>query len=374
MLPRTSWIVVALLGACATGSASPHRPPVTDLAAATREVAATWMRTHPAEKLAWSWGEGVLAYGLWRLHARTGDPAIQAYLRAYLQRHQARDVRIAWSDDTTPGLTAAELVLAGDPSVRPVLDRVVGYVMHAPRTDAQGLVRHLGRNVPVFLTPRAWFPDAWVDSLFHFSITLCRYARITGDPRYRQEAIAQVEGFARNLQDPATGLFTHAYNDKPRDERVPSFRSLAFWARGNGWAIVSLVELAPELPPEHPLRARLLRLASALRDAQSADGLFHTILLHPDSYEETAASGLITYAFALGARTGVLDGSYREAAQRGMRGLLGTLERHGAALEVSGTSKGTNPSPTARSYERVGQANQISYGVGAWLLAASELL
>jgi hypothetical protein len=57
-----------------------------------------------------------------------------------------------------------------------------------------------------------------------------------------------------------------------------------------------------------------------------------------------------------------------------MRGLVGTLQQRGERLEVSGTSLGTNPSSTARGYARIGRANQVSYGVGAWLLAASALL
>jgi rhamnogalacturonyl hydrolase YesR len=374
---KTSWLVVAMLGARATRP-SPQAPASSDLASLARAVAATWMRDQPPEQLAWSWGEGVLAYGMWSLHARLGDASLRAYLTTYVTRHQAREVRITWSDDTTPGLTAAELVLAGDTQLRPVLDRVVAYAMTAPRTEAQGLVRHLGRHIPVWITPRAWFPDAWVDSLFHFPITLCRYSVIRGDERYRDEAASQVLKFLRNLQDPATGFVTHAYNDRPRDEHVPAFAQRAFWARGNGWALVSTVEVWRALPTDHPMRAELgeraRRLASALRTVQSADGLFHTVLLDSASYTETAASGLLTYAFALGARSGLLDPTFRVPAELGMRGLVGTLQQRGERLEVSGTSVGTNPSSTARGYARIGRAKQVSYGVGAWLLAASALL
>jgi unsaturated rhamnogalacturonyl hydrolase len=367
----TSWFLLALVGACAT---APRGAKVSgDLPSVARAVARTWMDEHAPEQLRWSWGEGVLAYGLWRLHARLGDPALRSYLVRYVA--QNRDARIRWSDDTTPGLTAAELVLQGEP-LRPVLDRVVQYVMTAPRTQ-QGLVRHLGRMFGARLAPRAWFPDAWVDSLFHFPITLCRYARLTGDARYRDEAASQVALFLRNMQDPATGLVTHAYNDAPRDERVPAFAERAFWARGNAWALVSLVEVLEELPAgarRDELQARATQLAGALAAVQSADGLFHTVLLDADSYEETAGSGLILYAFARGARTGSLPASYRDAAQRGMRGLLGMVEAHGSRLQVRGTSLGTNPSHHARGYAKVRRASQVSYGVGAWLLAASELL
>jgi unsaturated rhamnogalacturonyl hydrolase len=375
--------MVALISACATGPERPHleRPITLDRAALQRQahaVAETWLRDHPAEKLAWSWGEGVLAYGLWQLAQQSRDDALRSYLTRYLHARQADAVRIAWSDDTTPGLTAAELVLAGDSSLRPLLDRVVHYVMTAPRTEAQGLIRHLGRHVPPWLTPRSWFPDAWVDSLFHFTITLCRYSQIQADPRYREEAVTQLQRFLRNLQDPASGLVTHAYNDKPRDEQVPAFDKRAFWARGNGWALVSAVELWRASPADDPQRAAIAasarRLASALLRLQAADGLFHTVLMDPSTYEETAGSGLIVYAFALGARSGLFDARYRTAAAQGMLGLISKLEPNGDRLEVSGTSTGTNPSTSARRYAQISRKNQLSYGVGAWLLAATALL
>jgi unsaturated rhamnogalacturonyl hydrolase len=335
------------------------------------------MRAHPPEELAWSWGEGVLAYGLMRLHQATGQPSLRDYVARYVRVSQARDVRIAWSDDTTPGLSAAELVLAGDASARPILDRVVDYVMTAPRSEAQGMILHLGRRVPRWLAPRGLFPDVWVDSLFHVTITLCRYSRIRADPRYRDEAAQQLSRFLTNLQDPASGLVTHAYNDRPRDRQVPPFEQAAFWARGNGWALVSLVEVLAELPPDHPLRAELVervrRLAAALRKlAEPSDGLFHTLLLDRDSYRETAGSALIVYGLARGVRAGLLGEADSLLARRGMRGLIGVLESHPSGVEVTDTSLGTNPN--ARRYKTIRRKNQVSYGVGAWLLAASELL
>lgn len=376
------WLVCVLAVACTTAPHAPRRlvPERLDRAALSthaRAVAATWMRARPARSLAWNWGEGVLAYGLWRLYRTTGQAELRAYVADYLRAHQAEGVRIAWSDDTTPGLSASELVLAGDDSVRPVLDRVVDYVMNAPRSKAQGLVLHLGRRVPRWLAPRGLFPDAWVDSLFHFTITLCRYSRIREDARYRDESARQLVLFLRNLQDPSSGLVTHAYNDRPRDQRVPPFERGAFWARGNGWALVSLVEVWAELPPEHPLRselaARARRLATALRVlADPADGLYHTVLRDRASYRETAGSALIVYGLALGARCGLFGQAELAVAAAGMRGLLGVLEPHADGLEVTGTSLGTNP--RARRYAKIGQQNQVSYGVGAWLLAASALL
>src|SRR5690606_25179566 len=53
-------------------------------------------------------------------------------------------------------------------------------------------------------------------------------------------------------------------------------------------------------------------------------------------------------------------------------GLLALLRRDAGKSEVTGTSLGTNP--IAASYRVTPTADQVSYGVGAWLMAASELL
>ena len=59
-----------------------------------------------------------------------------------------------------------------------------------------------------------------------------------------------------------------------------------------------------------------------------------------------------------------------DAARRGMRGLIAIVDHQRERFAVTGTSVGTNPWPAV--YEWVPVAPQVSYGVGAWLLAACE--
>src|SRR5690606_27325198 len=117
---------------------------------------------------------------------------------------------------------------------------------------------------------------------------------------------------------------------------------------------------------------RALRLEAALRRTQASSGLFHTLLLDQDSYQETAGSALILHGMARGVRLGFFGSDTRQASLKGARGLLALLRRDAGKSEVTGTSLGTNP--IAASYRVTPTADQVSYGVGAWLMAASELL
>jgi len=157
---------------------------------------------------------------------------------------------------------------------------------------------------------------------------------------------------------------------------VPAFAHRAFWARGNGWMLATLVDALAFVPRTHPDREELLavarRLEASLSRVQASSGLFHTLLLDPESYQETAGSALILFGMARGVRLGLFDAETRARVLRGARGLWQVVRREGDRQLVTGTSLGTNPVEVL--YRWTPTAQQVSYGVGAWLLAASETL
>jgi len=340
-------------------------------------VARTWIADHRASKLPFRWGQGVLMLGLDCTAQHTRDAgaaaAIDAYVRSYYESHDKRTTTFTWSDEVTPAIAAATRLARGERARQRVVDEAVHYVMHAPRTSVRGVITHFGRSPLRYLAPP--FPDAWVDSLFHVVPLLIRHAQITNAARELDEAAEQVVRFMRVVQDPKTGLVTHAFSE--RDGTVapePAIDAQAFWLRGQAWVLASGVEAWAALPEQHPLRTelgdRLVRLERAVTARQAPSGLFHTLVTRTDSYEETAGSALVVYALSRGVTAKLFDVPAQQAAARGMRGLLAIIEHDGERYEVTGTSLGTNPWPAIYAY--VPTASQVSYGVGAWLLAACE--
>lgn len=367
-----------LLAACGDGSGGGGAAPAPgggtfdpEVAEKTRAVADSWMAGAPPQALEWDWGDGVLTFALLELAEVTGEAKYSDYVRDYVEFHQDRGVVYFWNDNLTPALSAALLILREGAPFEPILQGAEKYLFEdAPRTPSGG-IRHLG-----FL-PFFFVADLWVDSLFHFVPLMARISELRGTPDALNDAASQLLIFARAMQDPATGLFTHAYIDSGGGAQVPRYDEGAFWARGNGWVIAAMADLLSRLPADHPDRAELLErclaLEAALRAYQDPGGRYHTLLFEPGTYLETAASGLITYGMARGVREGIFGDETRDAAGLGMEGLFDALvedEERGTLVDF--TSLGTVP--IAATYPRVNIAKQVVYGVGAWILAGTEYM
>ena len=107
-----------------------------------------------------------------------------------------------------------------------------------------------------------------------------------------------------------------------------------FWGRGNGWVAAGMAELLSELPANHPQHARImqgyLEMMASLLKFQDADGMWHQLIDHPESYPETSCTGMFTFAMITGVKNGWLkDKACAEAARKGWLGLIKFIDADG---------------------------------------------
>jgi len=361
-------LAFCLLAGCG-GDTEPaaSEPSGTTLLDLARQAADTWIRTVKPEQNDWSWGDGVLMFGVSNLAERTGERCYWDYMARWMDHHIRQGYYIAFSDNCPPGIAAARLYKeTGEPRYREVTDRVWDYLENVAERTADGGLNHMG-----FITGS----QLWVDSLFMFGIVLNEMASQQGDPRYHQEIVDQIRVFSHHLRDPETGLYRHMYDDRTR--AVKPEENL-FWSRGNAWVFVTLVEVLSVLPLEHASRGDLLSLLNAMAESiaelQDDSGLWHTLLNDPATYLETSASALYAYGFHKAARVGILSAEYGALAALAMNGILATRLFRDCedGLIVSGTSHGTSPGDRDY-YANVTTGDQVPYGVGSFLLAAVEM-
>jgi len=153
----------------------------------------------------------------------------------------------------------------------------------------------------------------WIDDMYMITILQVQAYRATHDAVYLDRAALEMVAYLDKLQKP-NGLFYHG----------PEFPF--FWGRGNGWVAGGMAELLSELPKNHPKRARILEsyhtMMAALLKYQDADGAWHQLIDHPESYQESSSTAMFTFAMITGVKQGWLkDEAYAQAARKGWIGL-----------------------------------------------------
>ncbi|HMB21474.1 MAG: glycoside hydrolase family 88/105 protein [Chloroflexota bacterium] len=208
---------------------------------------------------------------------------------------------------------------------------------------------YLQTKIPAFLdlgrsfADRQWestTPDGittearyWIDDMYMITMLQVQAWRATGETKYLDRAALAMVAYLEKLQQP-NGLFLHA-PDSPY-----------YWSRGNGWMAAGTAELLRALPQEHPQRDRILegyrRMMRSLLDYQGEDGLWHQLLDHPESWQETSGTGMFTFALITGVKNKWLEGkTYSAAARRGWLGLVKCIDESGNVRDVcAGTPKG----------------------------------
>ncbi len=333
-----------------------------------RAIAHTFMEVHPQAQLRWSWEEAVAVTGLQAYGRATGDSLAFSYTRAWIDAHceQALSEPL-WADAGAPFLAVLEL----PPSYRRpadslLLGRLESYLRRdAPRTS-RGTYSHAG------LLLAGWLPPAaWVDSLVMHGLPLNRWDAVWA----QEQAELLGTSMLAALQDDGSGLLRHAAFELAGHELLLPVEDM-FWARGNAWALVFLVDQLADAessrrPARQELRQGLQRLAAGLLTQQdAASGLWRSDLGGDPAGNplETSASALIASALERGAARGLLEAEpARAAAARARRGLRQLLQWQQGRPLLPNTSTGTHPGFRAY-YRAVPMASNVSHGVGAMLL------
>lgn len=210
----------------------------------------------------------------------------------------------------------------------------------------------------------------WSDDLYMSCPFLIRLAALTGDERYVDEVMRQIEGFHARLFMEDQSIYSHIYFPPTNTpNRIP-------WGRGNGWIAVTLTEVLAHMPADDSRRANVLEryrtFMQGIAAVQDKTGMWHQVLNEDFSYEETSATAMFTLAMARGVRNGWLDAGYMTNIHRGWEALQRTsIDAEG---NVYGVCLGSGCSMDSGYYREIPTHKNDDHGSGIILLLASELL
>jgi rhamnogalacturonyl hydrolase YesR len=168
----------------------------------------------------------------------------------------------------------------------------------------------------------------WVDTLYYTAAPLAATFAITGNRAFATEAVRQCVAHAKHLQDAATGLFFH--DGAPGTAN----RSDTFWARGNGWVIMSLLDTLTQVPPDTEgwttVRDSYRRLVTGLLRLQHPSGLWRIVPEDPEAHLEVSGTTMILIGLLGGIEAALVQPEMVARVTRGLGELCTWIGRDGA--------------------------------------------
>lgn len=328
----------------------------------------------------WDYPMGVVLAGMLQVTDATGDARYQEYTLKnfdfifdhldYFRKQESefggarafrRLIDMRALDDC--GAIGAALIKAyakkPDPRYRAAIDLVADHISHKQMRLPDGTLAR-ARPQPVSL---------WIDDMYMSVPFLAQMGRLTGDRAYFDDGARQVIQMSARLQDKASGLYDHSwFENTPYD---PKF----YWGRGGGWALMATAELLSVLPEDHPERARVLdifqRAVQGVGAVQSGTGMWHQLLDKTDSYLETSATAMFTFAIARGVNRGWLPPTYAPVAQTGWQALATRVRPDGRIEDICVST--TAAYDAVYYYNRPRELDAMQ-GYGPVLMAGAEVI
>ena len=208
----------------------------------------------------------------------------------------------------------------------------------------------------------------FVDCLHFDAPFLVKLGRVAGDERLVDAGADQAFATIALLQQP-DGFFAHFFLERTGQTYGHG------WGRGQGWALLGLLDVIEQLPESHPhareIRAAFVRLADALVGTQEPDGHWPTPIADRSSFHETSTASFAAAGFARGLARGLLGDRARPAAQAAWDASLASVGADGA---TTGVSAALWASTAPSHYAGAPLGFQVPWGTGAFLVAAREHL
>jgi unsaturated rhamnogalacturonyl hydrolase len=327
----------------------------------------------------WHYGESVGLEGLLRAAELLGRPELEGWVHGLLRGWAARRRPFAEMDNTLPGKVLCELAERHGDQV--LLEAAVDAAEHlSSRRVLHGVALPFERaplrepfgGEPLDAAGRALLadpgPGIFVDPLHFDPPFLVHLGALTGSPGLIDAGAAQAMALVDLLQD-GSGAFWHFYLERSGE------RYGLGWGRGQGWALLGLVDVLERLPESHAshpaLKRALAALAGALRASQRSDGGWDAVIFDPGSGPESSTAAFVADGLSRAVRAGLLEPAFLDAARAAWSHTAGRIRADGV---LDGVSANVWACTAASHLSNVPLGAVVPWGQGPLLLAAAEHL
>jgi unsaturated rhamnogalacturonyl hydrolase len=350
-----------------------------ELGEAERErlrAAANQLLAHPFEF--WHYGDSIGFEGLLAAADLLDEPRYEGWVHGALRAWAARAEPYRELDNTASG-HAMCLVYerTGDEAILEAAKRLAVWLAGRPTLGGAFIpferapLRESWSGAPLPPDERALLadpgPGIFCDCLHIDPPFFAHLALLTGDGGLADLAAEQALAHLCLVQH-ESGLFSHFYLEKTGE------RYGYGWGRGQGWALLGLLDLLEYLPSDHAARAELTaavtRLAVALAECHEPAGSWPTVVSDPTSPAESSTAAFAAAGFLQGVRLGILPVEFRQRAERAWESTWSRVDEQGV---LTGVSAAVWCSTAPDHYAHVPVGFVVPWGQGPLLVAAKRI-
>ncbi len=327
---------------------------------------ADWQIKHmylvPHHNLCWT--NGALYSGMMQWAKASNDPAYMKWLYNMGRKYTWQPYfRMYHADDIVVGQMYLDMYQEKqDERILAPTKARLDYILENPSSSTLLL------DYNNYKTLERW---SWCDALFMAPPVYAKMAKVTGNDKYLAFMDKEYKATYDLLYDKEEHLFYRDHRFFP-DKKLEANGEKVFWGRGNGWVMGGLVSILQDLPDDSPYRPfyenLFKEMAAKAALCNDSTGFWHASLLDPESYPnpETSSSAFFTYALAYGINSGLLNKKeYMPTVTRAWEALVSAVFADGKLGWVQ---------PVGEDPKNVTAEMTEIYGVGAFLLAGSEMM
>lgn len=324
----------------------------------------------------WFYGDSIGFEGLIRASDLTGNPTWSDFSHGFFRAWATR--REPWQpdDNTAPGHAMCEIVArTGDAVLREAVIDLARHLRERRRVgevsitfeDSLRSIRQPYGGVVLSADEQAQMrdpgPGVWLDCMHFDPPFYAHLERIDPGQGWGARSVAEVMGYRDLLVDPGTGLYRHFWLEKVGRAYTRG------WGRGQGWALLGLLDVAELLPEAVEVAAEALRLARVMVGYQLEGGNWWSLVHEPRSGPESSTAAFMATAFYRGMALGLLpESEFAAPAARAFAAMEGNLDAEG---NLQGVSAAVYAALVEEHYWHVPVNRIVPWGQGPVLAAAA---
>lgn len=324
----------------------------------------------------WFYGDSIGFEGLILASDLTGNPTWQDFSHGFFRAWATR--REPWQpdDNTAPGHAMCEIIeRTGDAVLREAVIDLARHLRGRRRVgpvsitfeDSLRSVRQPYGGVMLSDAEQEQMrnpgPGVWLDCMHFDPPFFAHLDRIDPGQGWGTAAVAEIMAYRDLLVDEATGLYRHFWLELSNRAYTRG------WGRGQGWALLGLVDVAEYLPGATEVTDEALRLARVMLDYQRGDGNWWSLVHEPRSGEESSTAAFMATAFYRGMALGIFPGEeFAGPAARAFAAMESNLD---AAGNLTGVSAAVFAALVEEHYWHVPVNKIVPWGQGPVLTAAA---